>query len=169
MQSDLIWLQTLEFLHLSQEQELKLMSGKARIALCVLILGCSNQFAVQYNHTRLYNYMERKVSAQHQVEVGLKRYWRCRLGYTQGMLACLPYEAGMSLLGLKMQVGQKKTPGKIRWLRDFDWFCAFSQHFFAGIKSRRIRSPSLHWRREVCPLGSHEPCEYRCHNCGRSI
>lgn len=58
---------------------------------------------------------------------------------------------------------------KIRWLKDFDLFCAFSQHLFAGIKSRRIRSPSLNWRREICLLGSLEPCAYRYHNCGRSI
>lgn len=65
--------------------------------------------------------MERKVPAQHQVEVGLKRFGRCLLGYTQGMLACLLREAGMSLLGLRIQVGQKNPqPRKIRWLRDFD-------------------------------------------------
>lgn len=74
------------------------MVCKDRISLCMLILGCNNQFAVQYNHAGLYNYVERKVPAQHQVEVDLKRYGRCLLGYTQGMLACLLCEAGMSLL-----------------------------------------------------------------------
>lgn len=88
------------------------MICKARISFCMLILGFNKQFAVQYNRTGLYNYMEGKVSAQHQVEVGLKRYGGCLLGYTQGMLAYLLCEAGMSLLGLRIQIGQKNPQEK---------------------------------------------------------
>lgn len=38
---------------LTQEQELKLMVHKARVSLCMFILGCNNQFTAQYKHARL--------------------------------------------------------------------------------------------------------------------
>lgn len=81
------------------------------------------------------------------------------------LLACLVSQVGPCWAWEHKQ--EKKQTRKKRWLRDFGWFCALSLHLFAGTKSRRIRSPSLNWRKAVYLLGSLEHYVYRWHNCGR--